>query len=102
MPPPTRTQNGAGMGLGRLGAPSALGPWRTPRPLGGTAARGNGPRSEISRTAHQELARVAAGTPARARAFAAGTVNLKVVPSRLLDAIQIRPPNDRSTTSRAR
>src|ERR1700730_16685295 len=32
----------------------------------------------------------------------AGTVNLNVVPLRLLEATQIRPPNDRSTTRRQR
>jgi len=32
----------------------------------------------------------------------AGTMNLKVVPFRSLDATQILPPKDRSTTSRQR
>ena len=36
------------------------------------------------------------------RYFADLTVNLKVVPSRVLDATQMRPPKERSTTSRQR
>src|SRR5438067_1529968 len=55
---------------------------------------------------HISVADVTAATillPPRGGAYLTeGTVNLKVVPSRVLEATQIRPPNDRSTTSRHR
>src|SRR5258708_39427869 len=40
--------------------------------------------------------------PCDQRGTRAGTVNLNVVPLRSLEATQIRPPNDRSTTRRQR